>query len=123
MLERQVIMGFRTTVVLFNDQSSTWENDPDLGKKISRAMNFAMGTMNEDDKREASLGYGRVVECAHADLQTLALISGYDLKKLGHGSLHRNETDDVVMMGLLRNAADKLGMKLTKKSIAKSKRV
>lgn len=114
-------MGFRTTVVLFNDQASTWENDPGLGKKIAHAMNFAMGTMNEDDKREASLGYGKVVECAHADLNTLAMISGYDLQAVGHSSSHRNEAHDKIMMDLLKSAADKLGFKLTKKATPKKR--
>ena len=112
-------MGFRTVVVLFNDQASTWENDPELGKKISGAMNAAMGTMDEDAKREANLGYGRVVECAHADLQTLAVISGYDLQAVGHSSWGRGQEDDAVLMELLRKAADKLGMKLTKKPVSK----
>ena len=115
-------MGFRTTVVLFNDQASTWGKDPELGKKIAYAMNFAMGTMNREDKHEAELGYGRVVECAHADLNTLAMISGYDLKALGHSSSHRNEAEDKILMDLLKSAADKLGYKLTKKA-APQKRV
>ena len=114
-------MGFRTTVVLYNDQASTWENDAELGKKISNAMNFAMGSMNEEDKQGASLGYGKVVECAHADLNTLAMISGYDLLQLGHSSSHRNEADDKIMMDLLKSAADKLGFKLTKKSAPKKR--
>lgn len=114
-------MGFRTTVVLYNDQASTWENDPELGKKISHAMNFAMGTMNEEDKRGASLGYGKVVECAHADLNTLAMISGYDLRKMGHSSSHRNDADDKIMMDLLKSAADKLGFRLAKKSVPKNR--
>lgn len=112
-------MGFRTTVVLFNDQAHTWENDPQLGKKISHAMNFAMGTMNEQDQRDAHLGYGQVVECAHADLQTLAVLSGYSMKAVGHSSLGRNQNDDAAMLELLRSAADKLGMKLTKKPTPK----
>lgn len=116
-------MGFRTTVVLYNDQASTWENDAELGKKISNAMNFAMGTMNDEDKQGASLGYGKVVECAHANLNTLAMISGYDLCKMGHSSSHRNEPDDKIMMDLLKSAADKLGFKLTKKSVPKKRAV
>ena len=45
-------MGFRTVVVLFNDQASEWENDPSLGKKISHAKNFATGR---------SLGWVRMI--------------------------------------------------------------
>lgn len=114
-------MGFRTTVILYNDQASTWENDPELGKKISHAMNFANGKMTAEDKQEASLGYGRVVECAHADLNTLAMISGYDMNAVGHSSSYRHEEDDKIMLDLLRSAADRLGMKLTKKTAPKKR--
>ena len=93
--------------------------NPELGKKISHAMNHAMGAMNEQDKRDANFGYGQVVECAHADLNTLALLNGYDFRQLGHGRWNSNQTDDQVMIDLLKNAADKLGFKLTKKPVQK----
>lgn len=116
-------MGYRTTVVLLNDHADTWENDPELGKKIAHGMNFAMGTMNEEDKREANLGYGRVVECAHADLNTLAVLSGYNLQPVGYGSLHRNTPAEDIALELLKSAADKLGFKLTKKAVPKKRAI
>lgn len=115
-------MGYRTVVVLSNDQASAWEKDPKLGEKIAHAMNFAMGTMNEDDKRHAHFGYGRVVECAHADLNTLAMLNNYGMTTLGHGSWRQGQEHDAAMLDLLKSAADRLGFTLTKKRGPKAKK-
>ena len=104
-------MGFRTVVVLYNDQASTWENDPELGKKIARALNSAMGHTPEP---EADLGYGKVVECSHADTQTLAVIDGYDFKALAYDHWYQNKSDEEMQLRLLKEAAEKLGYRLTR---------
>ena len=116
-------MGYRTVVVLSNDQASTWENDPKLGAKIAEAMNFASGTMNEDDKRNAHFGYGRVVGCAHANWNTLAMLNNYGMTTLGHGSWRSGKEHDAAMLELLKSAADRLGFTLTKKRVPKAKTV
>lgn len=115
-------MGYRTVVVLSNDRASEWENDPELGRKIAHAMNFAMGTMTDEDARNAHFGSGRVVECAHADLNTLAMISNYGMKTLGHGSWRSGQEQDAAMLDLLKSAADRLGLTLTKKRAPKAKK-
>ena len=116
-------MGYRTVVVLSNDQASTWEKDPKLGEKIAHAMNFAMGTMTDEDKRNAHFGYGRVVECAHADLNTLAMLNNYGMDTLGHGSWLRGQEPDAAMLELLKSAADRMGFTLTKKRTPKAQTV
>ena len=108
-------MGFRTVVVLFNDQASEWENDPSLGKKISRAKNFATGRplgLGKNDIHKANIGYGRVVECAHADTQTLAVLDSYNMTQIAHSRWNPNDKD--VELKLLKEAAEKLGYKIVK---------
>jgi len=104
-------MGFRTVVVLYNDQASSWEADPELGRKISQRMSFAMGSKKD---KEADLGYGRVVECQHADVQTLAVIDGYDFKALAYDHWYQNKSDEEMQLRLLKEAAEKLGYRLTR---------
>ncbi|MBX9723569.1 MAG: hypothetical protein K2X81_19350 [Candidatus Obscuribacterales bacterium] len=104
-------MGFRTVVVLFNDQASEWENDPALGKKISHAMNFAFGRGTDS---RADIGYGRVVECAHADTQTLAVLDSYNMTQIAHASWRPHTLNEEAQLELLKNAAEKLGYKIVK---------
>lgn len=106
-------MGYRTLVLLHNDNSDQWKNDPQLGRKISAASNFAMTSQKSD---EASLGYGRVVECCHADQQTLAVVDSYSLHPLAHSHWFPNQTDEERALKLLKEAADKLGYRLVRKS-------
>lgn len=50
-------MGFRTVVMLSNDMCHEWEKDGELGRKISRAMNYASDPQRQD---MATIGgYGR----------------------------------------------------------------
>lgn len=104
-------MGFRTVVVLFNDQVSEWKNDPALGKKISNAMNFC--TPSAIDLR-THIGYGQVVECAHADTQTLAILDSYNMTQIAHSHWCQTVSSKEVDLGLLKQAAQKLGYKIVK---------
>ena len=100
-------MGYRTVVILNNDQAGVWERDPELGRKIAIAMNYASGD-------GADLGYGRVVECTHTSVQTLAEIDGLDMTSLSHSQWNPNQIRGDVTLQLLRQAAAKLGYNLTK---------
>lgn len=107
-------MGFRTIVLLHNDYAGKWKNDAHLGAKIARAMNFSMGTPGDPGARLD--GYGSVVQCVHADAQTLAIIDGYEFHPL-HGSHWR--ADEPLAdrnVRLLKETADKLGYRLVRKA-------
>lgn len=110
-------MGNRTVVVLYNDQTQEWENDPALGKKISIGMNYvgkAFRSTQDDWDLKSNLHYGRVVEMAHADTQTLAVLNGYHFTPIAHHHWFSNEDPDSVELKLLRVAAEKLGYTLRK---------
>ena len=99
-------MGFRTVVILHDDQAGEWSRDKDLGKKI--ALGIDWGTQRD-------LGYGTVVECAHADTQTLAVIDGYQYEPLAYWLWNPIQTRQSMQLALLKDAAAKLGYSVVKK--------
>jgi len=103
-------MGHRTIVIFNNDITDQWGEDPELGKKIQRASPHAMGG------KMADFGTGRVVECCHADQQTLAVIDSTSMFPIVHSSWHRDQTWQTRDLGLLRLAAEKMGYRLVKKA-------
>lgn len=112
-------MGFRTVVMLNNDQTHNWSADPKLGEKIHRAMATGYGRPTSE---ASDFGYGRVVECVHADTQTLAVLdSCRNFMPLTHttclGKQHPEHPEGTLQ--LLKDAAAKLGYRLTKKAVKK----
>lgn len=103
-------MGFRTVVILNNDRYGEWSKDPELGGKIARAMNDIRGSAAHLD------GMGRVVECCHADTQTLAVIDSLVYTPLAYDLWVRNEKETQAQLKLIRQAADKLGYRLVRKT-------
>jgi len=108
-------MGFRTVVILNNDVADVWAKDPNLGQKIFHGMNFAHYKPGDPKGREADLHYGRVVECQHADVQTLAVIDCIGFEALSHGSWSSKQADRDKKLQLLKRAAEELGYTLSKK--------
>lgn len=100
-------MSHRTLVLFYNDQAHMWSKDPELGQKIIRAMHDC------DDLEGQG---GRVIECAHADTQTVMLLDSYNGTPVAHGMWSRNETNEQRDLKLLREWADKMGYSLRKKS-------
>lgn len=102
-------MGYRTVVMLDNDFAHEWGNDPELGKKIAHAM-------NSSPAQDRSVGnYGSVVECVHADVQTLAILDGYTFfDRVSVKSWSRNESDQERNLKLLKEFAESMGYRLTK---------
>lgn len=114
-------MGFRTVVMLNNDRSHEWSKDPTLGEKIQRAMNY---TGKGDDRFGAFSsdvgGYGRVVECVHADLQTLVKLEHYSsFEPVARGHWYPDQKD--AKLELLKTAAEDMGYRLVKKAAKKKK--
>ncbi|KVP96789.1 hypothetical protein WJ97_12985 [Burkholderia ubonensis] len=107
-------MGFRTLVLLHNDEASKWSNDPTLGKQIMQASSHAMSALPGPDSR-LECG-GRVVSCQHADSQTLAIVSSYDYIPVANGHWHPGQQVEDMKLRLLKEAADALGYRLVKKS-------
>jgi hypothetical protein len=99
-------MGFRTVVILNNDQAHEWEKDPELGRKIFHAANLLQAPR---------FPYGNVVECTHTDTQTIGIIDSIDFTPLAYDSWNRDETKGEVNIKMLREAADKLGYRLVRK--------
>lgn len=108
-------MGFRTVVMLSNDMAYLWQNDDELGNKIAQAMNYA-GSMDRKDMATID-GYGRAVECTHADCQTLAVLDGYTgFNHVVSDIWARGDEPDAMALRLLKQAAKKLGYRLVKQS-------
>lgn len=110
-------MGFRTVVILYNDQASEWEKDPELGRKISIGMNDAMSSLPRDWNSPANLHYGNVMACEHADNVSLFAIDSYYGRRLATGftgSWQRDARE--VDLELIKTAAAELGYRLVKKS-------
>lgn len=100
-------MGYRTVVMLSNDQASEWENDALLGEKIARAMNSNSPIGN----------YGKVVQCVHGDEQTLAVLDGYTMFQPLAGKIWcRDDAIEDVAVKLLKEAARTLGYRLVKQN-------
>lgn len=108
-------MGFRTTVLLYNDYMGDWSKNPHLGQMIARAANFAVGGAGDKDGARLE-NFGAVVECAHADTQTIAVLDSYRFSPLAHSMWRQNESNADRDVRLLKEAADKLGYRLVAKS-------
>jgi len=109
-------MGYRTVVVFNNDQTHEWEKDPELGQKIRDDM---FRRANERYTPLELIG-GRVVECVHADVQTLAAFDGYDGFVLAHSHWVRGETPEQRQLKLLKELANKLGYRVSKLPVRKA---
>lgn len=110
-------MGFRTVVMLNNDMAHEWSKDPNLGAKISEAMNYTTGPRSHLNPLDR---YGRAVECTHADTQTLVHIDGYEgFTPLAYSFKTHGPTTDKDILDLVKHAADKMGYRLVKKSVKK----
>lgn len=104
-------MGYRTVVMLNNDLAHAWSKDPELGQKILHAM-YGTGIRGEDTVGD----YGRVVECTHADVQSLAVLNHYtSYNSLAHNARLSGANTDEDLVNMLALAANKLGYKLVKR--------
>jgi hypothetical protein len=103
-------MGFRTIVALSNDHSSDWNYNPDLGREI-----MMLGASREDRTGSASRIGLTLVECTHADTQSLFIADGYTAKAVAFSNWHRGQTEEQRDLALLKDLADRLGYRVSKK--------
>lgn len=106
-------MGYRTVVILNNDLANEWQKDPLLGDKIAHDMNYV--TYPVKDRTPALVGVGRVVECAHADQQTLMLLDSLDGMPVAYSHWQRGEQFDEIKVKMLRELANSLGYRIVRK--------
>lgn len=105
-------MGFRTVVILNNDLCHEWRSDPKLGEKIAYDMN------NVDGQRFTKLeNFGVVIECTHADTQTLMLLDSLQGTPVAHSMWSRVESAEEVKVKMLRDMAGLLGYRIVKKAV------
>lgn len=109
-------MGYRTVVIFLNDHSSEWLTKPDLGQEILQASSY---TYDTSVLSKANLGYARVVQCTHADTQTLGIFEHYSFQPLLHSSWGRDEDQEGMNFRMLQAAADSLGYNLVRKRTKK----
>lgn len=103
-------MGHRTIIALSNDRSSDWERDPELGSKIM------MLSAARDDRWGFDVQQGlTLVESTHADTQSLIIADGYTAKAAAFGHWHRGQTEEQRNLALLKDLADRLGYRVSKK--------
>ena len=107
-------MGFRTVLALSNDLAQEWENDPKLGRKIWEA---SCRWNRKGDQSGYEFHYGQIIEQVHADCQTLIIAEHYGGKPVAHWSWHAGQTEEDRNLRLLKELADKLGYRVSKKPV------
>lgn len=98
-------MGYRTVVILSNDQAHEWMNDPELGRKIIHASSDVTEIFN----------YGSIAECVHADTQTIGIIDSYNFAKLATDHWRGDQLQVDLQLKMVKAAAKHLGYRLVKK--------
>lgn len=87
-----------------------WKNDGYLAEKIY----YDTNNINKESHLTELKQMGKVVECCHSDTITLAKVSFYQgFEPLAYSSWNWPNKDNI---SLLKDAADKLGYRLVKKS-------
>ena len=104
-------MGSRTVVLLNNDMRHWWQTDPELGKKIAHDMNY----VHDKDRVTELSNLGKVIECIRAGRQTLMMTDGLHGTPVAYSFWHPGQTHDEAKLDLLRDMADRLGYRISKK--------
>lgn len=112
-------MGYRTVVILNNDASGEWQDDPQLGRRIQHDQFYSERRRD----REHGLGrVGEVVECCHTSGTHLIVVDylrGHDISypavDATTGKLEGSGLDPEMVLRLLKTAAGQLGYNLTRK--------
>lgn len=98
-------MGYRTVVILSNDEAHIWKNDASLGEKIMIAAS----------RPDAHFEYGDIIEQVHCDIQSLVAIDSLTGYSMANSNWYISQDHQKMKLELLQNAAEKMGYKLVKK--------
>ena len=110
-------MGFRTVVILDNDHSSDWGNDPLLGSKISEAASHF--NRYRDSSVTSDFLTGCVVEVSHTAEQSLMIVDGLAINIVASTYWYHGQVEDQKQLTLLKIMAAKLGYNVSKKRVSK----
>jgi hypothetical protein len=102
-------VGFRTVVVLNNDQAHEWDHDPELGRKI-----WTAAVMTNRPLPDGHFQYGQIIEQVHADCETLAVLDGCGGRPLTHASWYAGKTETDTEEELFKKLAKKLGYRVSR---------
>lgn len=98
-------MGLNTPAIILNDFLHEIEDDPDIGKAISEAVQA-----NGDERRMRRYTQAvKVLPCVHSSAMQIVAVGGNTIRTLGYGDCH--DTDEE----LLRKLADRLGFRIVRK--------
>lgn len=104
-------MGHRTVVMLNNDLAHVWSKDENLGQLIVQGMSDV-----QEHYRSNPLGsYGKVVQCTHADVQSLVVLEHYgSFEEVAVSSWWQGQKKEDVKLNLLKQMAEEMGYKVVK---------
>lgn len=101
-------MGYRTVVILSNDEAHNWSKDPLLGEKIFESA-------SKLQRGNGEFSGGSVVEQVHCDQQSLIVIDSLQGTTVATTHWSRDQTAEARDLALLRELAAKHGFNLSKK--------
>lgn len=99
-------MGFRTVVILSNDQANEWIHDSNLGRMIVEHAHHDDGTFR----------YGKVVECVHNDLRSLLDVDSMTATRVASTNWYHGCKNEDQRLRLLKQFADSMGYTIRRKS-------
>ena len=102
-------MGFRTVIVLQNDEASNWHHDPHLGDHIMAA---GIEYLNQNQSGGRIPGVGFVAEVTHNDFDSLLYVRSGRVERLAAPHCSPSKTVQQGQLEALAHAAKQLGFKL-----------
>lgn len=105
-------MGYRTIIVLNNDEANVWGNNP-LGKAIT----VASGKKISNRGGEILLNgvqIGNVIDCEHADTESIVHFSSLHGTTLGRSFYNSRMTEEDQREAMIVELAESMGYKLVK---------
>lgn len=105
-------MGYRTIIVLNNDEANVWGNNP-LGKAIT----VASGKKISNRGGEILLNgvqIGNVIDCEHSDTESIVHFSSLHGTTLGRSFYNSRMTEEEQREAMIVELAESMGYKLVK---------